>query len=373
MTYGRLVTRLTDAGVLDPDWTVAFAATPREWFVPDIVWAGADLTPISRIDHPRQWLDAVNDDAPLVTQVDDGDMAAGGEPRFGSSSASMPTVMAVMLHHLDARPGHTTLEIGTGTGWNTALLTYRLGGEHVTSVEIDAGLAEIARKNLDAAGRHPQVVTGDGGRGWPGRGPYDRVLSTAAVETIPYPWVQQTRPGGRVVTPWGNAFFNGSLLRIEVPGDGTATGRIVDEATFMHLRAQRWALVDTEIDTPGAEHAPVTTTRVHPWYVTGDAGAMLAIGHRVGACTRVVDERAGGEVVTWFIDQDTGSWASLRYVPDGSEFEVRQVGPRCLWEEIESAYDWWVDAGSPEPGRYGVTITPAGQTVWVDTPARTVS
>lgn len=373
MTYDQLVVRLTEAGVLDSGWAPVFAATPRAWFIPDTVWAGEDLTPVSRCDDPHRWLAAVNADAPLVTQVDDGAVAPGREPRVSSSSASMPTAVALMLHHLAARPGHSVLEIGTGTGWNAALLTHRLGGENVTSIEIDAGLAEVARKNLEAAGRHPFLITGDGTLGWPERGPYDRVLSTAAVATVPYPWVRQTRPGGLIVTPWGNAFFNGSLLRIEVAGDGAAIGRIVDEATFMHLRNQRWTLIDTESDAPDAGRTPVTMTRVHPWYVTGDAGAMLAIGQRVRACTRFADAGADGEVITWFVDRGTRSWASLRYAPDVTEFEVHQAGPRSLWNEIEAAYAWWVDAGEPGPERYGITVNPAGQTVWLDSPERHVT
>lgn len=172
-----------------------------------------------------------------------------------------------------------------------------------------------------------------------------------------------------MLTPWGNRFYNGSLLRLDVNGD-TATGRIVDNAAFMHLRQQRWPLLDTAAaldGTTATAAAASTVTSVHPWYVTGEDGALLAIGHRVPDCTRFADPGADGEVVIWFADHDGGSWATLRYVPDATEFEVHQAGPRHLWNEVGAAYHWWRAAGAPGPNRYGITITPDGQTTWLDT------
>jgi protein-L-isoaspartate(D-aspartate) O-methyltransferase len=153
-----------------------------------------------------------------------------------------------MLAALDAEPGMTVCEIGTGTGYNAALLAHRLGAENVTTIEVDAELASRASAVLaDAGYRDVTVVTGDGVPGYPPRAPYDRVLSTAAVQHLPYAWVAQTRPGGRVVTPWGTAYLNGALLSLTVGDDGTATGRLVDNVAFMWLRDQRLPLTQCRL------------------------------------------------------------------------------------------------------------------------------
>lgn len=285
----------------------------------------------------------------------------------------MPTVVALMLRHLDAWPGDTVLEIGTGTGWNTALLAVRLGDQNVASIEVDPGLAEVARRNLAAAGRDVAVRVGDGTVGWPERAPFDRVISTAAVDRVPYAWVEQTRSGGRVVTPWGNRYYNGSLLSLDVDADGTAVGRIVDSVTFMHLRSQRWPLVDVDADVRDVDATARLVTDVHPYYVTGEPGAMMAIGQRVPGCRPFSVPEDDGSVMTWFVDHATGAWASLRYEPGTTEFEVRQAGRRRLWDEIDAAYRWWHAAGSPGPDRYGVTVTRDRQTVWLDEPGNAIN
>jgi protein-L-isoaspartate(D-aspartate) O-methyltransferase len=111
-----------------------------------------------------------------------------------------------MLAALDAEPGMRGLEIGTGTGYNAALLAHRLGAQTITSVEIDPALAEHARRALTAIGYLVTVITGDGALGYSPGAPYDRIISTAAVREVPYPWVAQTRPGGTILTPWGTPY-----------------------------------------------------------------------------------------------------------------------------------------------------------------------
>lgn len=369
----RLVDELTVGGALGDEWRPAFLRTPRHTFIPDHIWVGAELTPLSRRRDPDEWLAAAYSDAPVVVQMDDGRTPAGSEGRSSSSSASMPTVVALMLGHLDARPDDTVLEIGTGTGWNAALLAMRLGDQNVASIEVDPALAEVARRNLAAAGQDVAVRVGDGAAGWPERSPFDRVISTAAVDRVPYAWVEQTRAEGRVVTPWGNRYYNGSLLSLGVHPDGAATGRIVDSATFMHLRSQRWPLVDVETDVRDVEAAACSVTDVHLYHVTGEPGAMIAIGQRVPECRPFSIPEDDGSVMTWFVDHTTGAWASLRYEPDATEFEVRQAGRRRLWDEIDAAYRWWAAAGSPGPARYGITVTRGGQTVWLDEPDNTIN
>ncbi len=119
------------------------------------------------------------------------------------SSISQPTMVASMLEMLNVTPGARVLEIGTGSGYNSALLL-ELAGETglVVSVELDAELAELARSRLESAGYGAvEVHSGDGRAGWPESAPYDRVIVTASAPRPERSWVQQLAEGGRMVVP----------------------------------------------------------------------------------------------------------------------------------------------------------------------------
>ncbi|MGH3799016.1 MAG: methyltransferase domain-containing protein, partial [Pseudonocardiaceae bacterium] len=248
--HQRLLDDLAASGKLTPPWREAFGVLPRHQFIPDTIWEGSGgvLVPLRRADDPDRWLDAAYALDAVITQVDDGHPTGPGDRgRYITSSASQPDVVALMLAALDAQPGMRVLEIGTATGYNAALLAYQLGTQNVTSVEIDPILAGHARSALVAAGYPVTVITGDGARGYPQRAPYDRIIATAAVHQVPYPWVAQTRPGGKVLTPWGTPYHNGALASFIVNTDGSADGRIVGNVAFMELREQRFrASIDDE-------------------------------------------------------------------------------------------------------------------------------
>ncbi len=366
----RMVDDLTTGDALDPAWRETFLAVPRHAFIPELVWRQErqELMPFHRADDPGRWLRLAY--APqqfLITQVDDGNPVGPGliGDRI-SSSASQPNVVALMLAALDAEPGMTVCEIGTGTGYNAALLAHRLGAENVTTIEVDAALASRASVVLaDAGYRDVTVVTGDGVPGYPPRAPYDRVLSTAAVQHLPYAWVAQTRPGGRVVTPWGTAYLNGALLSLTVGDDGTATGHLVDNVAFMWLRDQRLPLTWVRDCVYDEDKALVSHTDIHPGRVTDDYHAALTIGLRVPNCEyrycRAADD--SGEYTVWFLDPGSRSWASLDCMPGADSYEVNQLGSRHLWDEVEAAYTWWVQAGRPTADQWRFTVTPQVQQV----------
>lgn len=239
----------------DTEWRQVLADVPRTGFIPETIWVEDEqvggYVAMSRSKEPDRWAAVVAADEPVVTQVDDGRTRPGQVGRSPSSSCSQPSIVASMLDALDVRAGHVVLEIGTGTGWNAALL-YGLVGEHgrVISVEIDPAVATRARAALRRAGRAVLVVTADGAGGHPPEAPYDRVISTAAVSyAMPYAWVEQTQPGGLIVTPWGTAYHNGAMLGLRVTEEGAAAGRFCGNLAFMRLRGQRgptW--VDEDLD-----------------------------------------------------------------------------------------------------------------------------
>jgi protein-L-isoaspartate(D-aspartate) O-methyltransferase len=115
---------------------------------------------------------------------------------------SQPYIVAVMTELLEPLPGHKVLEIGTGSGYQAAVLSRLV--HHVYTIEIIAPLAERARQVLRALGYdNVTVITGDGYRGYPPRAPYDGIIVTAAPERVPEPLLEQLRIGGRMVIPVG--------------------------------------------------------------------------------------------------------------------------------------------------------------------------
>lgn len=357
--YARLLSDLGDR--VGPGWRTALLAAPRHLFIPDQA-ARVDNTtgatrPIDRASDSGGWLAGVYSPDAIVTHYDPHGVAV--------SACSMPYMVAGMLAHLDAQPGMRVLEIGTGTGWNAAILSARLGDNQVVTVEIDPGIADQARINLHRAGRTPAVVTGDGAAGWPPGAPYDRVIATCAVHRVPYPWVAQTRPGGVVLTPWGTPLDNGALLRLTVAPDGSACGRFVDSAVFMWLRSQTFRAPDEPDEFDAL--ADTRTATIDVGEVFADA-AIFATGLRVPDCKVAYDHTDTGHVQTyWLLAAD--SWASATPTTG----QVRQLGNRRLWDETETAHTWWQQAGRPEPDRFGVTVTPNGQMIWLDSPDQQVT
>lgn len=368
---GRMVDELSASGELVPAWHDTFLSVLRHAFIPEVIWrhdansdSDDDLVPLRRGDDPDGWLDLAYADDAVITQVDDGrPVGPGLLGREISSSASQPRVVAQMLAALDVAPGMTVLEIGTGTGYNAALLAHRVGAENVTTVEIDPQLATAAAGSLrDAGYGGVTCVTGDGALGHPERAPYDRIIATACVYRPPFAWIEQLRPGGRLLTPWRTEYYNGGLLALTATGDGTAEGGIVSNVAFMMLRDQRNPRASVKAIVHATDEAAASTTNVHPYRVAGHPGAAFTIGVRVPQCRSITwppDPETGAATV-WFLDQWSRSWARLDYVPDAAEYAVHQFGSRRLWDEVEAAYHWWLDAGSPDPGAWRFTINPTG-------------
>ncbi|GHC90813.1 protein-L-isoaspartate O-methyltransferase [Nocardiopsis terrae] len=373
-SHEKLVARLVQAGDLPQHWRAAFEQVERHRFLPDQI-TDADGATVDRTREADRWLTLAYDDIPVVTQLDDGTGDGSGYP---TSSASQPSIVADMLRRLDVFPGMRALEVGTGTGYNAALLSHLLGDDSVTSIEVDPELAEQARVSLMSAGFAPLVVTGDGTQGWPARAPFDRVISTAAVQRVPYHWIAQTRPGGRILTPWGNAFHNGVLADLQVGPHGTAQGRFGGDAAFMWVRDQRVPrrVVETHV-RPREQEFTTARTKLHPYEPVGDFEASFAIGLRMPTVLNRVEfpDEDEQRFTVFLVDPGTASWASwhIDQSPGVSDHEVRQHGPRALFAELEAAYEWWQRSGRPEHTRFGLTVSADRQQIWLDHEANTVT
>jgi protein-L-isoaspartate(D-aspartate) O-methyltransferase len=174
----RLVAGLSATGrVLSPPVRAAFEVVPRHVFVPEMGQS-----------------DAYRDEAFVLKCGPDG---------IPLSSSSQPAMMAIMLEQLGLRPGQRVLEIGTGSGYNAAVMSVIAGPAGlVVTVDIDADLVARARSSLDEAGFGAvEVRRGDGGYGDPSGAPFDRIIVTAGAWDIAPAWLDQLGPGGRLVLP----------------------------------------------------------------------------------------------------------------------------------------------------------------------------
>ena len=197
-TNEHLVAELKAAQALPVSWREAFLAVPREQFIPARIWVSEDDrdVPLDYHSHPDRWRVAVYSNTTLVTQFDDGATVWPAVGRRATSSASDPDVVAAMLDCLEVCGGQRVLELGTGTGYSTALLAHRIGAAGITTVEIDPVVAATAKAALQANGYPVTTVVGDATAGYPVHAPYDRVIATVAATlgAVPYEWVAQTRP-----------------------------------------------------------------------------------------------------------------------------------------------------------------------------------
>ncbi|MEW2285605.1 methyltransferase domain-containing protein [Streptomyces sp. NPDC047841] len=285
----------------DPVWREAFAAVPRHLFVPYYYVTGARGYERRWGESPdrrarERWVRGAYADVPLATRLRDGELL---------SSSSQPSLMARMLTALRVGDGDRVLEVGAGTGYNAALLAHRLGADDlVTTIDLEPEITESARQHLAAAGHHPLVVTGDGARGVPERAPFDRIIATCELSTVPRAWLAQSRPGARVLTPLATG-----LLTLTVRDAEHAEGPFLPGAAyFVPLRGGR---------------------RVMP------EGVSLA-----GLPSRAREQE---------------SFRFLLTLTRGA------LGP-------QEAYALWDREGEPERGRYGVTVAGEDTWAWLDDP-----
>jgi protein-L-isoaspartate(D-aspartate) O-methyltransferase len=151
---------------------------------------------------------------------------------------SQPYIVALMTELLDPRPGHVVLEVGTGSGYQAAVLAEIVAT--VYTIEIVDALGRSAAATLSTLGyRNVTTRIGDGYNGWKEHAPFDGILVTAAPAEIPQPLIDQLKPGGRLVIPVGGRFDVQDLMVIEKKTDGTTTTRRTIPVRFVPLTRSR--------------------------------------------------------------------------------------------------------------------------------------
>ncbi len=187
-------------GLTDPAVLEAMAEVPRHEFVP------ARLRRRAHADMPL--------------------------PIGSGQTISQPYIVAEMTRRLRLTPASRVLEIGTGSGYQAAVLTEFT--PHVYTMEVVKQLAESAKRRLGRLGyRVVKVRHGDGYYGWPELAPFDAIIVTCAAGQIPPPLVEQLRPGGRMVIPVGGRFATQWLMLVEKDEEGSVRSRSLMAVRFV--------------------------------------------------------------------------------------------------------------------------------------------
>lgn len=150
---------------------------------------------------------------------------------------SQPYIVAYMTKWLDIEPGEKVLEIGTGSGYQAAVLSELT--PHVYTIEIVKPLGDQAIKRFEILGYHTiKTKIGDGYQGWTEHAPFDKIILTAAPEEIPQPLIDQLAPGGIMIAPVGNVNSNQILTKITKDEEGTISRKKMLPVRFVPMTGE---------------------------------------------------------------------------------------------------------------------------------------
>ena len=351
-----------------PHWRAAFAGVPRHVFVPSVLDGETEMN----FADPS-WLDLVYSDTALLTRT----AAAPDKQQLPTSSSSQPTIMAVMLDLLAVEPEMRVLEIGTGTGYNAALLSHRLGDHNIVSVDIDPVLVDSARLRLAESGYRPMLATGDGADGLASAGPFDRILATCAVTHIPPAWINQLTPKGRIVAPLTGQV--GPLMVLDKTESDEVAGHFDSRPVhFMPMRPTvNNPLAEGESTAFTATRMPhYGTTKLGPANLINASDALLLFCQLHAPHLRITKTSPDENGQAALIAHSSDALAEIPLDPlPAGEWTTIQRGKYRLWDTVETAVRTWHELSRPGPDRLGITALndTDHQYVWLDDPAATHS
>jgi len=274
--------------------------------------------------------------------------------------------MVGMLDALALHDRPRVLEIGTGTGYNAALMCHVLGDGAVCSVDIDPNLVDAARARLDSLGHRPVLAVGDGRAGLPSHAPYDRIIATCAFPAVPWAWAEQVVDGGLVLVDVKVALLAGSLVLLRRTSNRLEGNFLPSWAGFMAVRDRDRPSAWQEVDPPVEPAAGETETTLDPHPLSASVPWFLA---QIGAPPIVSFRRFGPEFAgARFVAAD-GAWCVIGPPGARDRRTVTWGGPRRLWDDVERAHVLWLRHRRPGWHRLGLTVTPdRTHTVWLDRP-----
>ena len=355
----RLVAVLQESGAIHSSQVAQVVLNvPREAFIPAFYQREAEPGMVwtmrtSEDVEPEQWLDLIYQDEPLITKLD--------ERKWPVSSSSAPSVMTRMLEALEIQPGNRVLEIGTGTGYNAALIAQLVGDpDLVTTVELDATMAERAERILQTVVGPVCVRAGDGRSGEESRAPYHRIIATASAGYIPRVWYEQLAPGGRLVMDLqGNQRSSGFLVVEKSMEGNTARG------SFWQPSLCFMPLIDPEaspesarslFQRPCAEEITLESDSPFPaifrdsafrWFLQWYYPALtvtqpFTIPGRTSKA--IVLKDVLHETILQLNQHEKGGW------------QGKQRGTYPLWNQVQQAYECFVQLHQPKQERYEVFL-----------------
>lgn len=353
----RLADELRSRGdVRSPVWHAALADVPRHVLVPR-AYAQDSTGRWTQFDT-AQALDRIYSPETLITAI--GHVDGHQVP---VSSSTKPDLVVRMLEILDVDNGHRVLEIGTGSGYNAALLTHRLGEERVFSVDIDPSLVELARERLHTLGYRPTLVAADGVAGLAEHAPFDRIIATCSVAAVPWSWATQLAAGGAILVDLKLAVSAGNLVYLRRYGE-RLEGRFTRRwAAFMAMRHAEQPMTAAHVDRATASRGRMTDAPAQPWT---DAPLVWFLAHLDlprGVVSGLELDPVSRQPVASTLSAPDGSWARV----DLSDRTVTEAGETPLWVSVERAHWLWDSLGRPGWDRLGLTVTPDGShRLWLD-------
>ncbi|MGP3981429.1 ATP-grasp peptide maturase system methyltransferase [Streptomyces sp. KR80] len=367
-----LAKALAENGALtDPAWRAAVETVPRHRFVPgfylpDDERDGQGLTvwqPVTATLNYGRWLAAAYSDATLITQFD------GEEPNWEApaarhggaptSSSTLPSLVVRMWADADVQEGQTVLEIGTGTGYSTALACERLDSASVTSIEVDPHRLDQAGSALYGLGYTPTLAVADGVYGYWPEAHFDRIVAACSFRAVPSALLAQSRPGGKILLTLSGWLYGYARVLLTVAEDGTAEGPLLGgTVSFMSARTHAAPAFGNPTHWAAGLPEKARMARHSPERIT--AATEEAFHLRFLAQSAVPDAQMTtvGEVVH-LVDVVTGSAATL--TPDGDGWQVREGGPVRLWERIENVLDTYDATDRPGPETFRLHVYDGGQ------------
>jgi protein-L-isoaspartate(D-aspartate) O-methyltransferase len=313
----------------------------------------------STVQNSDTWLHAVYANQPIVTAFD--------EYNTPTSSSSSPDAMAFMLEQLQLTPGMRVLEIGTGTGYNAALLAHIVGDPHqVFTVEIDEVLAHRAQRILDqVAGQGITVYIGDGLCGYAPGAPYDRIIATGSYHKVPLEWLDQLRPGGILVMNLRGHLGACAFLKIVKTDPGRiADGTFLAGSDFMELRDAETTsykvinLVAKYLGRPTVAQDSFTSTEFDPallWNHQLEFLLQLSFPEMYFTSVEV------DPMCPCLIDTASDTMLIFRPTERQGEWLVEIKGQEQLWNKVVQAYSWWIEFKDADLNAYSLKIDASGK------------
>ncbi|MFG2170581.1 ATP-grasp peptide maturase system methyltransferase [Streptomyces niveus] len=363
---------LAEDGVLaDPHWRRAVETVPRHRFVPGFYLPaperdGHGLTvwePVTAALDSGRWVAAAYSDTTLITQFD-GDEPDWGHPavRHGgapTSSSTLPSLVVRMWADAEVAEGQTVLEVGTGTGYSTALACERLGSADITSIEVDPHRLEAAANALYGCGYTPTLAVADGLYGYWPEAKFDRIVAACSFRSVPPALLAQARPGGKILLTLSGWLYGSARVLLTVAEDGTAEGQLLGgTVSFMSARTHAAPAFGNPAHWAGGPAAKARTSRHGPERITAATDEAFHLRFLAQSAVPDAQMTTVGEVVH-LVDVVTGSAATL--TPDDGAWLVHEGGPVKLWERVESVLDAYDAADRPGPETFTLRVHDGGQ------------